>query len=148
MTPTPTLTLLPLRRTRQGLTTWMVFYLIEAKGISDFAQAAARVSGLELGGLVGSLLAGKISDQLISRAKPGEGHVGKRLLVVRAYLVGFAITLGALYFSIPNLWWAQWCSVFMVGFFLYGPQVRYTTCMHFVTHLLAAELRARRLSGR
>ena len=56
-----------------------VFYLIEAKGLTDYAQAAARVSGLELGGLVGSLLAGRLSDKLIGRAQPGEGHVGKRL---------------------------------------------------------------------
>ena len=104
---------------RQGLTTWMVFYLIEEKGIKDFAQAAARVSGLELGGLVGSLIAGKLSDQLIKEAKPGEGHVGKRLFVVRSYLLMFAATLAVL-FAVPMGAVAQWIAVFMVGFFLYG----------------------------
>jgi len=43
-----------------------------------------RVSGLELGGLAGSLVAGKLSDRLIARAPPGAGHVGRRLIVVRA----------------------------------------------------------------
>ena len=105
----------------------MVFYLIEVKGISDFGQAAARVSGLELGGLVGSLLAGKLSDQLIAKAKPGEGQVGKRLLVVRGYLICFALMLGVL-FVLPNIWWAQWAAVFMVGFFLYGPQMLIGLC--------------------
>ena len=32
---------------RQGLTTWLVFYLIETKGLTNVAQASARVSGLE-----------------------------------------------------------------------------------------------------
>ena len=63
-------------------------YLLEAKGLSDYAHAAARVSGLELGGLVGSLLAGRLSDTLIARAAPDQGLVGRRLLVVRGYLVG------------------------------------------------------------
>ena len=112
---------------RQGLTTWMVFYLIEEKGIKDFAQAAARVSGLELGGLVGSLIAGKLSDQLIKEAKPGEGHVGKRLFVVRSYLLMFAATLAVL-FAVPMGAVAQWIAVFMVGFFLYGPQMLIGLC--------------------
>jgi sugar phosphate permease len=44
--------------TVQGVTSWFVFYLIKEKGVADAAQAAVRVSGLELGGLVGSLIAG------------------------------------------------------------------------------------------
>ncbi len=114
---------------RQGLTSWMVFYLVEAKGVADYADAAARVSVLELGGLVGSLLAGRLSDGLIRRAKPGEGHVGKRLVVVRGYLLGTALALGALWACPPAwvahwgpAWIAQWAAVFMLGFFLYGPQ--------------------------
>ena len=37
-----------------------------------------RVSGLELGGLFGSLLAGRLSDHLISKGGKG-GAVGKRI---------------------------------------------------------------------
>lgn len=40
-----------------------------------------RVSGLELGGLFGSLLAGKLSDILINSAKGKGGNVGKRIQV-------------------------------------------------------------------
>ena len=36
----------------QGATSWMVFYLMREKGVTDAAHAAATVSGLELGGLV------------------------------------------------------------------------------------------------
>lgn len=47
------------------------------------------MSGLELGGLVGSLLAGKLSDYLISKSKGKGGNVGKRVQVssVRARVV-------------------------------------------------------------
>jgi hypothetical protein len=41
-----------------------------------------RVSGLELGGLFGSLLAGRISDLLISRSGGKGGNVGKRVQVL------------------------------------------------------------------
>lgn len=63
---------------RQGVTSWFVFYLIQEKGVKDAAQAAFSVSGLELGGLVGSLLAGRISDGLIRR-NPEAGATGKRV---------------------------------------------------------------------
>lgn len=65
----------------QGVTSWFVFYLIKEKGVSDAAQAAVRVSGLELGGLVGSLIAGRVSDMMINRSKGQGGAVGKRVQV-------------------------------------------------------------------
>jgi hypothetical protein len=40
-----------------------------------------RVSGLELGGLFGSLLAGRLSDMLIARSGGKGGNVGKRVQV-------------------------------------------------------------------
>ena len=54
---------------RQGVTSWFVFYLLQEKGATDAGIAAQRVSGLELGGLVGSLLAGRLSDLYIARSK-------------------------------------------------------------------------------
>ena len=51
---------------------------VQAKGVADAGSAAFRVSGLELGGLFGSLLAGRISDYLIA-SKPKGGNVGKRV---------------------------------------------------------------------
>jgi sugar phosphate permease len=58
-----------------------VFYLIKEKGVSDAAQAAVRVSGLELGGLVGSLIAGRLSDMMINKSGGKGGAVGKRVQV-------------------------------------------------------------------
>lgn len=46
--------------------------------MSDAGNAAFRVSGMELGGLFGSLLAGRISDALIAK-NPKGGNVGKRV---------------------------------------------------------------------
>ena len=49
--------------------------------MSDAGSAAFRVSGMELGGLFGSLLAGRISDHLIAK-NPKGGNVGKRVQVL------------------------------------------------------------------
>ena len=105
----------------------LVFFLI-AQRRADFARAAVRVSGLELGGLAGSLLAGKISDRLVARRARRRGHVGRRLLVVRAYLGGVALALLGLR-AVPAAWArAQWAIVFATGFFLYGPQMLIGLC--------------------
>lgn len=112
---------------RQGVTSWFVFYLLKEKGVEDAAQAAMRVSGLELGGLVGSLIAGKASDWLISRSKNG-GNVGARVKVVMAYTVGIAVALLAFKAVPGSLPWLQWINVFMIGFFIYGPQMLIGLC--------------------
>eukprot|EP00198_Chlamydomonas_reinhardtii_P009859 XP_001699196.1 hexose-phosphate transporter, minor isoform [Chlamydomonas reinhardtii] len=114
---------------RQGVTSWFVFYLIKEKGIEDAAQAAVRVSGLELGGLVGSLIAGRLSDALIRNSNGKGGNVGKRVTVVMWYTVGIAAALlsfQALPSAVPAA--IQWFNVFMIGFFLYGPQMLIGLC--------------------
>lgn len=116
---------------RQGVTSWFVFYLLKAKGVEDAAQAAIRVSGLELGGLFGSLLAGRISDMMINaseKAGNAAGHVGKRVQVVMAYTVGIAAALFTFTLVPANMAWLQWANVFMIGFFLYGPQMLIGLC--------------------
>lgn len=113
---------------RQGVTSWFVFYLLQAKDVADAGAASLRVSGLELGGLFGSLLAGRLSDLLISKANPGEGTVGKRIQVVIAYTIGIAAMLAAFAATPASLGWLQWFTVFMIGFFLYGPQMMIGLC--------------------
>lgn len=112
---------------RQGVTSWFVFYLIKAKGLADAAQAAIRVSGLELGGLFGSLLAGRISDAMIKNF-PNKGAVGLRIRVVIGYTVGIAAMLLAFASTPASVGWLQWLTVFMIGFFLYGPQMLIGLC--------------------
>lgn len=107
---------------RQGVTSWFIFYLIKERAIENAAEAALRVSGLELGGLFGSLLAGKLSDWMINK-EPTKGSVGKRVQVVMWYTVGVALSLMA-FVAVPTSASAlQWFTVFMIGFFLYGPQM-------------------------
>ena len=100
---------------------------MQAKGVADAGAAAFRVSGLELGGLFGSLLAGRISDYLIAK-NPEGGNVGKRVQVVMGYTVGIAAMLATFYLAPASAGWLQWASVFMIGFFLYGPQVLLQFC--------------------
>uniref|UniRef100_A0A6U9RBK6 Major facilitator superfamily (MFS) profile domain-containing protein n=1 Tax=Picocystis salinarum TaxID=88271 RepID=A0A6U9RBK6_9CHLO len=113
---------------RQGVTSWSVFFLMKAKGVADVAAASYRVSGLELGGLAGSLLAGRLSDAMIARSKGKGGNVGKRVQVVMGYTIGIAAMLCA-FWLVPASWGvAQWAIVFMIGFFLYGPQMLIGLC--------------------
>eukprot|EP00877_Chromochloris_zofingiensis_P003701 jgi/Chrzof1/13331/Cz07g29050.t1 len=113
---------------RQGVTSWFVFYLIKEKGVPDAAQAAMRVSGLELGGLVGSLIAGRLSDMLINKSNGKGGNVGKRVQVVMAYTVGIALALLSFKYVPGSAAALQWFNVFMIGFFLYGPQMLIGLC--------------------
>eukprot|EP01025_Chloroclados_australasicus_P053278 TRINITY_DN6259_c0_g1_i1.p1 TRINITY_DN6259_c0_g1~~TRINITY_DN6259_c0_g1_i1.p1 ORF type:complete len:583 (-),score=60.98 TRINITY_DN6259_c0_g1_i1:344-1972(-) len=112
---------------RQGVTSWFVFYLKEVKGVVDTAQAAVQVSGIELGGLLGSLSSGALSDYVIRSNKTNAGTVGLRTRVVVVYTIGVALAL--LGFSVcPNIPWVQWLSVASVGFFIYGPQMLIGLC--------------------
>lgn len=59
---------------------------------------------------------------------PKGGNVGKRVRVVMSYLVGVAAMLFA-FWNVPgHMAWAQWAIVFMIGFFLYGPQMLIGLC--------------------
>jgi len=135
---------------RQGATSWLVFYLIEEKGVAGAAEAAARVSGLELGGLLGGTLAGVASDRAIRAAKARqhaagggagggeegdgndeeeEGLVGKRVRVAMAYAAAGVLALAALRALPPGsppivLWLAIAC----LGFCIYGPQMLLGLC--------------------
>tara|TARA_B100001540_G_C15814237_1_gene646207 strand:- start:885 stop:2732 length:1848 start_codon:yes stop_codon:yes gene_type:complete len=111
---------------RQGITSWSVFYLIKEKGVVDAGAAAVRVSGLELGGLIGSLLAGRISDWYI--ASSNGGAVGKRIQIVIGYLVGVATMLLSFRAIPAGTPFLQALIVFMIGFFLYGPQMLIGLC--------------------
>lgn len=48
--------------------------------------------------------------------------------VVMAYTVGIAAALSAFQYCPADLPWLQWANVFMIGFFLYGPQMLIGLC--------------------
>ncbi|CAL8460878.1 g409 [Coccomyxa elongata] len=108
---------------RQGVTSWFIFYLKD-KGVQN---AAVQVSGLELGGLLGSLSSGAISDYLVRNNDGSKGNVGLRVQVVMAYAFATAALLGVFWVS-PNVAWIQWLIVAAVGFALYGPQMLIGLC--------------------
>jgi sugar phosphate permease len=112
---------------RQGIVNWSHFYLLEERGVASAAEAAARVSGLELGGLVGNLTAGPLSDWLVKRAPPGAGVVGKRNLVVLMYLLMTALSIFVFWQSpsggVFDSRAGHWILLFAVGHFIYGPQL-------------------------
>lgn len=109
---------------RQALTSWTVFYLMEFKGVTSLAEAALRVSGLELGGLFGSISSGWLSDQFIKR-NPEAGAVGQRIQVALLYVCMTAFALVAFYFTpiTPALLPLQWLVFAWLGACLYGPQL-------------------------
>lgn len=108
---------------RQGVTSWLVFYLLAEKGATDAGSAALTVSGLELGGLAGSTVAGLLSDRAIRGATGGAGLVGRRVRVVMAYTVGMAGALLALQATPPGAQALQWAAIAALGFAIYGPQM-------------------------
>lgn len=74
----------------------------QAKGVADAGSAAFRVSGLEVGGLFGSLLAGRISDALIAKDPKG-GNVGKRVQVNPARCVELHVYITCQYSVLQQL---------------------------------------------
>jgi sugar phosphate permease len=48
--------------------------------------------------------------------------------VVIAYTIGVAAMLAAFYFTPSSMPIVQWITVFMIGFFLYGPQMLIGLC--------------------
>jgi sugar phosphate permease len=133
---------------RQGATSWLVFWMIECGHVPNAAQAAASVSGLELGGLLGGTLAGWFSDRAIRAAKAdaeqraaagggggggGEeeaGLVGKRVQVTMAYAAATLLVLAALR-ALPAAGCPPallWLTIAALGFCIYGPQMLIGLC--------------------
>eukprot|EP00878_Enallax_costatus_P014199 GHUV01014852.1.p1 GENE.GHUV01014852.1~~GHUV01014852.1.p1 ORF type:complete len:220 (+),score=30.38 GHUV01014852.1:228-887(+) len=115
---------------RQGCTSWLIFYLLEAKGAADTAAAAVTVSGLELGGLLGGTLSGVLSDHAIKAAKsdPKVGLVGRRVQIVMAYTalcIGVLLVLKSVPVGAASL---QWLVIAALGFTIYGPQMLIGLC--------------------
>eukprot|EP00435_Cladocopium_sp_Y103_P041310 s2034_g11.t1 len=106
---------------RQGLSVWAIFYLMQMGSLSP-AKAAALFSGFELGGFLGNLTAGTLSDFLLRRARPGAGDVGQRAKVVCIYFIATLLLLPALR-GCPNLPWLQYLLLLGLGHFLCGAQL-------------------------
>lgn len=114
---------------RMAINDWSALYLIETKNYS-MIKANACVSLFEVGGLFGMLVAGWLSDKLFT-GKRGPMNVLFSLGMVASVLVfWFFPGIGA---------WADSAVLFMIGFFLFGPQM--------LIGLAAAELSHKKAAG-
>lgn len=99
---------------RQGVSSWAHVFLLDFKGVRDAQEAAFRVSGMEIGGLLGSLVSGWASDKMMR---------GRRIPVIILWLFGVMASVCGLWF-VPVGWrYLNWLLVFCIGFFIYGPQM-------------------------
>lgn len=99
---------------RQGVSSWAHIFLLDYKGVADAQEAAFRVSGMEIGGLVGSLVSGWASDKMMR---------GRRIPIIVLWLAGVIASVCGLWF-VPVTWrYVNWLAVFAIGFFIYGPQM-------------------------
>eukprot|EP00190_Bangiopsis_sp_CCMP1999_P006922 CAMPEP_0198723326 /NCGR_PEP_ID=MMETSP1475-20131203/846_1 /TAXON_ID= ORGANISM="Unidentified sp., Strain CCMP1999" /NCGR_SAMPLE_ID=MMETSP1475 /ASSEMBLY_ACC=CAM_ASM_001111 /LENGTH=569 /DNA_ID=CAMNT_0044484417 /DNA_START=141 /DNA_END=1850 /DNA_ORIENTATION=- len=99
---------------RQGVSSWAHIFLLDYKMVGNAQEAAFRVSGMEIGGLLGSLASGWASDKMMR---------GRRIPVIIMWMLGVMASLVGFYF-VPGSWrYVSWLSVFCIGFFIYGPQM-------------------------
>lgn len=97
--------------TRSGLRNWLQFALVDG-GLSP-ATAAYRVSGMEIGGVLGTFSAGYASDYLD----------GRRVLVAVVFFLGLGLSLAAAACLPPGAGvFAHLAVISAIGFFINGPQ--------------------------
>ncbi|WP_201456565.1 MFS transporter [Chlamydia sp. 17-3921] len=115
---------------RMAVNDWSALFLIEVKKYAA-VKANFCVSLFEIGGLFGMLIAGWLSDK-ISKGKRGPMNV--------IFSLGLLFTiLGMWYSRSSTLWWLDGTFLFVIGFFLFGPQM--------MIGLAAAELSHKKAAG-
>lgn len=98
---------------RQGVNDWTAYYLIETKQYSPIV-ANGTVSLFEIGGMVGTLVAGWSSDRLF-KARRGPVNL--------IYAVGlFAAIMGFWYVDMKVPLYDS-IAIFLIGFMVFGPQM-------------------------
>ncbi|ASD30264.1 hexosphosphate transport [Chlamydia abortus] len=115
---------------RIAVNDWSALFLIETKRYVA-VKANFCVSLFEIGGLFGMLIAGWLSDK-ISKGKRGPMNVVFSLGLL------FSI-LGMWYSRNQDMWWLDGSLLFVIGFFLFGPQM--------MIGLAAAELSHKKAAG-
>jgi len=115
---------------RAALQAWGAFFLLRPGSSLQFGEALQLLGLMEVGGLLGSVAGGTLSDAYIARCSPDRPLVGSRLEVAMCFILGLVASLGVLV-AIPaeqagTL--ATACALFAAGFCLYGPQALLALC--------------------
>ena len=98
---------------RTAINDWGNLYLIEEKGY-DLVSANSAVSLFEIGGFIGSLLAGWGSDKLFA---------GNRAPMNVIFAFGVFLSLLAVWLIPTASYFVQAGCFFTIGFFIFGPQM-------------------------
>ena len=113
---------------RTAINDWSQLYLVEAKGFSLVA-AGACVGFFEIGGFLGSLTAGWSSDFLF-KGRRGPINALFTILTVVAVILMWKITFASVVL--------QSIFLFLIGFFVFGPQMMIGMACAELSHKKAA----------
>lgn len=113
---------------RQGVNDWTILYLVETKGYSQLG-AGAVVFWFEMGGVLGSLLAGWASDRIFSGNRGPVNAIFCCLSIVAIY--AFKCSTG----NVPVV---DSLLVFLIGIFIFGPLILIGIAAAELTHKKAA----------
>lgn len=92
---------------------WSALYLVESKHYEQLA-ANACVTCFEIGGFLGNLAAGWGSDRLFK---------AQRVPISVIFSVGMLLAVGLFWIVPEGLIWLDYVSMFLIGFFVFGPQM-------------------------
>src|SRR5579872_2921492 len=113
---------------RIGFNDWCMVYLVKFKGFTEI-KAASCVLWFEIGGFLGSLFAGWSSDKLFG---------GRRNPVSILYAAGAIASLLILHLNGFSWFLFDAVTIFMIGFFIFGPQMLIGMAAAEMTHKQAA----------
>jgi OPA family sugar phosphate sensor protein UhpC-like MFS transporter len=114
---------------RMALGDWGVLFLAQAKGYTVMAASVA-IACFEAGGIVGSLVAGWVSDKI---------YLGRRAPVCALFCAGVICAVVALWVLPGGLSFIHWSLFFISGFLIFGPQM--------LIGIAAVELSDKRAAG-
>jgi OPA family sugar phosphate sensor protein UhpC-like MFS transporter len=113
---------------RTGVNDWSAFFLIEQKGYGTLG-ANSCVSLFEVGGFLGSLLAGWSSDRLF---------MGRRGPVNALFAGGMLLAIGAFWLIPKGYPFLDSCAMFVIGALVFGPQMLIGVAAAELSHKKAA----------
>lgn len=114
---------------RGAINAWSVIFLMKSKGYTLLA-ASASIFWFEMGGILGSLVAGWASDKLFQ---------GRRGPINALFNIGVVLSVIAFFFVPPGYLVLDYLAAFSIGLFVYGPQM--------LIGIAAAELSHKKAAG-